>query len=167
MAKSTSLVDYAGSLLCSASPMFLPLLTRSPSLFQYWGTCHLHKGAGGVWLILAPSLPGRGWWRPRGQNPRAENQPNPAPCLVQKEQVITKWNKKRNTQKNTKSHHKRNTLKETTTKKKGEKTKRDTPGKKHKTTKSNIGVSRYPKNEIKKEFKKEFKTKKFSTKGNK
>jgi hypothetical protein len=38
-------------------------------------------------------------------------------------------------------------------KKQGEKTKRDTPGKKHKTTKRNIGVSRYPKNEEKKEFK--------------
>ncbi len=128
------------------------------------------QGVGGVWLILAPSLPGWGWWRARGQNPRAETQPNPAPSLIQKEQVITKWNKKRNTQKNTKNHHKRNTLKETTkTKTKGQKTKRDTPGKKHKTTKSNIGVSRYPKKEKKNRIKKnknskQNKTEEFSTK---
>lgn len=51
--------------------------------------------------------------------------------------------------------------------KQGEKTKRDTPGKKHKTTKSNIGVSRYPKNEKKKKNSKQNKTEKLSTKENK
>ncbi len=61
--------------------------------------------------------------------------------------------KEKQPKKNTKNHHKRNTLKETTKKKQGEKTKSDTPRKKHKTTKNNIGVSRYPKNEKKKEFK--------------
>ncbi len=123
-AKSTSLVDYAGSLLCCASPMFLPLLTCSPTVFQIVGHLPFAQSVGGVWVILAPSLPGQGWWRPKGQNPRAETQPNPAPSLVQKEQVITKWNKKRNTQKEHKKSSQKKYTQRNNQKKEGRKNKK-------------------------------------------
>ncbi len=77
-----------------------------------------------------------------GQNPRAETQPNPAMSLVQKEQVITKWNKKRNTQKNTKkSSQKKYTQRNNQKRKREKKQKEIHPGKNTKPQKAvNVSV---------------------------
>ncbi len=105
------------------------------------------------------------------QGPESQGRDSAKPCALPSPKGASYYQmkqKEKHPKKHKKSSQKKYTERNNPKKKKGEKTKRDTPGNKHKTTKSNIGVSRYSKNEkkikSKKSKSKQYKTEQFSTK---